>query len=532
MNKNSFLLNAITLWTIIFFISLGLYCASSNGYLPLVHGPYYFSIAQSLFYNGEINFYAIYPPVQTMVYTLQIGISYLEYLIFFISEKYWYQIFYAITSLAWIIAINEFLKFESKDIQKIDKYILSFIFFLQPYNLNQLANFSNEAFYIPILIYFYFSFYRYTTSEKKNYFYIILFSLFIILGVFFRLHHVVLCINFFIFSLYLKNKKIIFGLIFIGLINIIFFAITIYFTELDKVFIDHFNYTNKNVIVGSNDFLFSNIFFYLEKFFKILSYPILLSKFTENQTITYIFGIFFLSLILYSYFSLQKNNKDFNFFNLSYLILSIIFVLWLPPFEYSYILPFSFLLLFYCFIGFKKIFKDYYTKAFIILFIIMSTLTTTNYFFLGQKYVEGFEYRKFIKDIKSNYPKKYDMDKNIYYISDDLFDHIEDFYWQQINKRPFCQLIVKIEECAKVQEVDANWNSIIIIGKSPLNLTDYGVDQSKFKTGEGINKNKLLEIIKIVSVKLKLSEFEAEFKEYYQGNYFFHFEYKRLIELD
>ena len=63
MNKNSFLLDTITLWAIIFFISLGLYCASSNGYLPLVHGPYYFSIAQSLFYNGEINFYAIFPNV-------------------------------------------------------------------------------------------------------------------------------------------------------------------------------------------------------------------------------------------------------------------------------------------------------------------------------------------------------------------------------------------------------------------------------------------------------------------------------------
>ena len=82
MNKKILFLNDITLWAIILFISIGLYCASSNGYLPLVHGPYYYSIAQSLFHNGEINFYAIYPPVQSMVYTLQIGNSFLEYLIF------------------------------------------------------------------------------------------------------------------------------------------------------------------------------------------------------------------------------------------------------------------------------------------------------------------------------------------------------------------------------------------------------------------------------------------------------------------
>ena len=527
MNKKILFLNDITLWAIILFISIGLYCASSNGFLPLVHGPYYYSIAQSLFHNGEINFYAIYPPVQSMVYTLQIGNSYLEYLIFFISEKYWYQIFYAIISLAWVIAINEFLKFESKDILKIDKYILSFIFFFQPYNLNQIANFSNEALYIPILIYFYFSFFRYVTTEKKNYLYIVLFSLFIIFGVFFRLHHAVLCINFFIFSLYLKKKRIIFGLILIGLLNIIFFALIIYYTELYNVFIDHFNYANENVAVGSYNFSFSNILTYLEKFFKILSYPILLSKFTNNQFVIYVFGIFFLSLILYSYILLQKNNKDFNFFNLNYLILSIIFVLWLPPFEYSYILPFSFLLFFYCFVGFKKIFKEYYIKLLIILSIVFFILTATNYFFLGQKYIEGFEYRKFIKDIKINYPKN-DEDKVLYYITEDLFDHIEDFYWQQKIKRPFCQLIVKVEECTRVQETHADYNEIIIIGKNPLKI----FNKNNSEGGKTINANRLIEIAKEVETKLNLKDQGFAYKEYFRGNYFFHFLYVPMKEID
>ena len=125
----------------ILFISLGVYCASKSGWLPLVHGPYYFSIAQSLFHYNEISQYAIYPPVETLVYTLQIGISFFEYLIFFISEKYWYLIFYFFTSLVWVFVFCEFLKLEISILSKVDKYLLFTIFFFQPYNLNQLGNF-------------------------------------------------------------------------------------------------------------------------------------------------------------------------------------------------------------------------------------------------------------------------------------------------------------------------------------------------------------------------------------------------------
>ena len=186
----------IFLFSIILFLSLGLYCASKNGWLPLVHGPYYFSIGQSLFNYNEINQYAIYPPVQSLVYTLQIGISFFEYLIFFITEKFWYIPFYGIISIIWVIAFNEFLKLNLKYIDRIDKYLIFSIFFLQPYNLNQLGNFSNESLYFPLLLYFYFSFFRNSLSKINVNFYWIALSIFIIFGVYFRLHHVVICINF------------------------------------------------------------------------------------------------------------------------------------------------------------------------------------------------------------------------------------------------------------------------------------------------------------------------------------------------
>ena len=161
------------------------------------------------------------------MYTLQIGISFFEYLIFFITEKFWYIPFYCIISAIWVIAFNEFLKLNLKYLDKIDKYLIFSIFFLQPYNLNQLGNFSNESLYFPLLLYFYFSFFRFSFSKININLYWIAFSIFIIIGVYFRLHHVVICINFFIFSLFLKKKDLSFFIIFLGIINIAVFYLVI-----------------------------------------------------------------------------------------------------------------------------------------------------------------------------------------------------------------------------------------------------------------------------------------------------------------
>ena len=54
-----------------------------------------------------------------------------------------------------------------------------------------------------------------------------------------------------------------------------------------------------------------------------------------------------------------KNNKLFNYYSIIYLVLSTIFVMLLPPFEYSYILPFSFIIFTYSFAGFKILFPKF-----------------------------------------------------------------------------------------------------------------------------------------------------------------------------
>tara|TARA_B100001027_G_scaffold211830_1_gene180480 strand:- start:109 stop:1722 length:1614 start_codon:yes stop_codon:yes gene_type:complete len=464
----------IFLFSLFLFISLGLYCASNNGWLPLVHGPYYFSIAQSLFHYNEINQYAIYPPVQPLVYTLQIGISFFEYLIFFISEKYWYLLFYAIISLIWVVVFTEFLKLNIKILTKIDKYLIFTIFFLQPYNLNQLGNFSNEALYFPLLLYFYFSFFRFSSGEKANKYYWIIFGSFVIIGVYFRLQHVVLCASIFIFSLFLKNKKIPVYLIFLGILKLIIFFLIINYTYLNNVFLDHYLYLDKNIVSYENHLTFESLIRNFERFSIIITYPLLLTKFTSNVYVYYFFGLIILFLMFKGFKILKKENNFFNFYMILYFLLSTIFILLLPPFEYSYILPFSFIIFIYSFIGFKKIIPKFYKTVLKLSFAFAGLTIIVSYFFVGSSLIEGHTYRDFVQDLRKNYVLEL-QDEGIFYIAKDAYDHFEDFYWQNKKKRPFCQLIkVKVEKCMQIQEKN-NDNFILIVGKDIERLgVEYG----------------------------------------------------------
>ena len=459
----------IFLFSIILFLSLGLYCASKNGWLPLVHGPYYFSIGQSLFNYNEINQYAIYPPVQSLVYTLQIGISFFEYLIFFITEKFWYIPFYGIISIIWVIAFNEFLKLNLKYIDRIDKYLIFSIFFLQPYNLNQLGNFSNESLYFPLLLYFYFSFFRNSLSKINVNFYWIALSIFIIFGVYFRLHHVVICINFFIFSLFLKKKDLSFFIILLGILNIVVFYLVIKNTYLNEVFLEHLSYLNNNISSSSSFDGLNSYIKVLEKFFVIITYPLLLTKFTKETTVYLFIGFLILYLIFLNFKNINKENKLFNIYNIFYFSLSSLFVLLLPPFEYSYVLPFAFIIFIYAFIGFKFLIPKLYKVIFKLVLIFGIIFIGLNYFIIGSSLIEGYEYRRFIKDLKKMYVQ--DMQEiGVFYIARDAQDNFEEFYWQNKKKVPFCQIRkVTVEKCVEVQKKDNDF-FIYILGKNFDNL--------------------------------------------------------------
>ena len=80
----------------------------------------------------------------------------------------------------------------------------------------------------------------------------------------------------------MRENVILFGILFLGLLNIIIFAIVINSTYLETVFNDHLAYVGSNTGSTSIDISISNGIVYLEKFFKIITYPILLNKFTNN----------------------------------------------------------------------------------------------------------------------------------------------------------------------------------------------------------------------------------------------------------
>ena len=77
----------------------------------------------------------------------------------------------------------------------------------------------------------------------------------------------------------------------------------------------------------------------------------------------------------------------------------------------------------------------------------------------------------------------------VFYLAKDAHDHFEDFYWQNKNKEPYCQIKkVSIAECKKVQnKLDDKF--IYIIGKNLENLSkEYG-----FKLNNNFNLDSDLE---------------------------------------
>ena len=160
--------------------------------------------------------------------------------------------------------------------------------FLQPYNLNQLGNFSNEALYFPCLYIFILVFSEYLQTNKVNNIYLFAFSIFIIFGVYFRLHHAIVCINFFIFSIFLKIKDYL-RIIILGILNLIVFFLIIKNTYLNFVFYEHLDYFNNNISTNPDTELFKVSVNLIEKLFIIITYPLLLTKFTSNTYIYYLF---------------------------------------------------------------------------------------------------------------------------------------------------------------------------------------------------------------------------------------------------
>ena len=144
-------------------------------------------------------------------------------------------------------------------------------------------------------------------------------------------------------------------------------------------------------------------------------------------------------------------------------------------------------------------------------------ILTLNYFFINSSLVEGFEYRKFIKDLKKNYIYG-EQTAGIFYAANDLHDHIEDFYWQNKRHQPFCQLKkVTPTQCQLIQKSEKNY--IIIVGKNlDMLAEEFGLDIAK----ENITKEEVELTVKVITSFLnKQGVQNYKIEDFYQSQYYF-----------
>ena len=80
-------------------------------------------------------------------------------------------------------------------------------------------------------------------------------------------------------------------------------------------------------------------------------------------------------------------------------------------------------------------FYIYFLKASLIIGMIFITV---NYLFINSSLIEGHQYRNFVRDLKNYIVEHQDM--GVFYLAKDAHDHFEDFYWQNKNKEPYCQI--------------------------------------------------------------------------------------------
>ena len=151
-NKKILFFFLISLFTISILLFL-----SFNGFWSLTHGPLYFFLGDGINSNGELSSTIYVKPDNFDVYTFQIGIAYLHFLSIFLLNENWFIFYIAFISFIWSFVLNKvYSELQKFNLNNLDISIILFIIFFQPYNLNQIANFSNESIYFPLLIYFFF----------------------------------------------------------------------------------------------------------------------------------------------------------------------------------------------------------------------------------------------------------------------------------------------------------------------------------------------------------------------------------------
>ncbi len=543
-------------FTTFFLSGIILYLFSTKFHIFAVHhGPYYYYIAESLLNNqGFLPSVKLFPSDIDIV-TPQIGVSIVIYISKLISSNYWYLVFYLFHGIFWFLALQEIKNFSDKNSDLgINYLLLTFIIYIQPYNLNQTAAFSNEAVYYPLLIYFIFYFFgnfKNLNFYSKNKIKFLFLFLFLIIGTIFRLHNIILFGTFIFSLLFFTNKKLYKHLILLIFLKCLFLFCFYYFGNIKgpfliikKIFtffiIDNnpleFHSQNiKSDIISFNDTINPSKYFSIERaniFLSTFSSPLPLVKIFKNQNILLLVNLTFLLLFVYSLLKLKIYNQ-FKYIISTYYLFSSIFIFFLPMNEGSYYLPVSFLniFIFYCF--FKKIFKKYFE-----ILTILSLVVSVSFFSLiysGKIRIIDLEVYKHKKNLNEMLQiKKIVDDKKV-----DVFVPTPNInmpeLWVWILNLKICNNTIK--KCIKKRKNEFNNNEInVLFLNQNRSSTEYLSDQEK-KYLEKINFDLNSELssekqFKMTSELLsffidkKISQENLKVQEYLDENQYSHFAYK------
>ena len=487
------------------FIMLSL---SFNGMWNIVHGPLYFSYAEGFIEYGELKSLMYAVPRDRDVFTIQVGVTYFlipSILIF--GKKLWFLFFIPTVSFLWIFSYIEGKKFLKKInyINNLDIFLIFTIIFLQPYNLNTIAAFSNYSVYLPVLIYAFFKFIN--LIEQKEIRYNLSFFIFLLIlyfGVFFRLHHGVFLFSMVITLFVIKNYTY-FKASVIIFISIIFLAVIILFNShlinsidfinsfLDTVFnslktekLEEFHESNKFYNPGQGDFWLEKIVRFLEPYCFFLFLP----KFIDTGVVSVLIHFTFFLIFIY----ILKTNletygaKNFLILSIFFILGSSMFLFMLPMFELNYLLASNWLVIFNYYLFLKKKLNNLMYKlipvgtiiGFIVLLIFYSGI-------FSSKLIETPEYRVWIEKFRQD-SKNIDENSLVYF--DTSTPPIPEIYYWFLNKR-FCNFNLAPSDCAKILNIEDISNVYVIKKETSVNKKN-NIDKimekdSFFQTDENFN---------------------------------------------
>jgi hypothetical protein len=487
------------------FIMLSL---SFNGMWNIMHGPLYFSYAEGFIEYGELKslMYAI--PRDRDVFTIQVGVTYFlipSILIF--GKNLWFIFFIPTVSVLWIFAYLEARKFLKKInyINNLDVFLIFTLIFLQPYNLNTIAAFSNYSVYLPMLIYAFFKFlYLIEQKEIKYNLSFLIFLLILYFGVFFRLHHGVFLFSMVITLFVIKNYSY-FRVSVIIFISIVFFAVIILFNThlvnalgfinsfLDTVFnslkiekIEEFNENNKFYYPGQGEFWIEKIVRFLEPYCFFLFLP----KFIDTGVVSVLIHFTFFLIFIY----ILKTNletygaKNFLILSIFFILGSSIFLFMLPMFELNYLLASNWLVIFNYYLFLKKKLNNLMYKLIPVGIVTGSIILLIFYSgIFSSKLIETPDYRVWLEKLRQN---SKNIDENTLVYFNTPTPSIPEMWYWFLNKR-FCNFNLAPSECAKILNIENISKVYVIKREKSLNLKNninkIMEKHSFFQTEENLN---------------------------------------------